>query len=277
MALKVGDGHALSPEQSHFLTSLAYQAATAIERAKLVTDIAQARLQTETEKLRTSLLSSISHDLREPLDNIIAIARGLRSEEIILSPVEQRAQITFIAHEADRLDRFIENLLDMTELVTGNIRLNLQPTDLRLVIEQALTRFSSPAEKHILRFDCAENLPLIEGDAKALHRVFVNLIENACAFSPPDQPITIVAERKGSGIKITITDRGAGIPDNERERVFDMFYRIKKETFNGAGLGLSICRGFIEGHHGKIIARSGEGGVGTSIIIRLPIRAAPQS
>jgi two-component system sensor histidine kinase KdpD len=259
------------------LASLAYQSASAIERAKLVTDVAQARLQTETEKLRASLLSSISHDLRVPLDSIILTARSLSNGWDTLPSEERHSLVGTIEQESDRLDRFVENLLDMTELVTGNMHFNRQPTDVRLLIDKALTRLSRRIKERVVNFDCADKLPLIEGDADTLRRVFVNVIENACSYSTPDQPIKIEARQDVSDIKIIITDHGPGIPESESERVFDMFYRIKKSSavagsVAGAGLGLSICRGFIEAHHGHIHAQSGEDGSGTSIIIRLPIK-----
>ena len=141
----------------------------------------------------------------------------MRDGENNLSPAEQSRQINLIAQEADRLGHFIENLLDMTELVTGNVRFTFLPVDLRLLIEQAIAQFSHQVEQRTIQFTCDDDFPIISCDAKALHRVFVNLIENACTFSPPDQPISIFAERKGYSVKIIITDRGAGIPENERE------------------------------------------------------------
>ena len=120
---------------------------------------------------------------------------------------------------------------------------------------------------------------MIEADSDTLRRVFVNVIENACAYSLPDQPITIVVKQDGRDVKIAVTDQGLGIPESERERVFDMFYRIKKgggvDSVAGVGLGLSICRGFVEAHQGHISAQSGKGGVGTSIVIRLPVTNEP--
>jgi two-component system sensor histidine kinase KdpD len=273
LAIRLEKDAQLSSEQSHFLSSLAYQAAAAIERASLVTDIAQARLQTETEKLRASLLSSISHDLRGPLDSIVLTARTLNKDWQDIPATEQRGLIALIEQESDRLDRFVENLLDMTELVTGSLRFERKPTDLRLLIDEALRRLSRHIEKRTLTFDCDDHLPLVDADANALRRVFINLIENACSYSPADQPIMITAHADSSDIRITVTDRGAGIPESERERVFDMFYRLKSGSISGAGLGLSICRGFIEAHQGSITAKTGDYGKGTSIIIRVPVKA----
>ncbi|MDR3423935.1 MAG: sensor histidine kinase KdpD [Alphaproteobacteria bacterium] len=279
LAVRTEDGSALTSSQNHFLTSLAYQSASAIERAKLVTDVAQARLQSETEKLRASLLSSISRDLRAPLDSIIFTVQSLNKSWNETPPDEQRALVGHIEQESDRLDRFVENLLDMTELVAGGMRFHFQPTQVRDLIDKALTRLARRVKERVVNLDCAQDLPLIEADGAALHRVFVNVIENACSYSTPDEPIHIAVWREGSDIKITITDRGPGIPESERQNVFDMFYRIKKSDavtgpVEGVGLGLSICRGFIEAHQGRINAQSGESGIGTSIIIRLPISGA---
>lgn len=277
LAIRVETGGALSSEQNHFLISLAYQAATAIERAQLVTDIAQARLQTETEKLRASLLSSISHDLRAPLDKIIFTAEHLYKMWNDIPVDQQRPQVGLIEQEAKRLDRFVENLLDMAELVTGSIRINRKPTDLRNLINQAMARLEDRIEDRVINLDIAQDIPLIEGDEDALRRVFVNLIENACSYSAPDQPVSITLRKEGSEVKITVTDRGPGIPEAERERVFDMFYRVKDRSLvspvMGAGLGLSICRGFVEAHQGHISAQTGDDGIGTTIIVRLPISA----
>ncbi len=277
LAVQTEDGEALTSAQDHFLASLAYQAASAIERAKLVTDVAHARLQTETERLHTSLLSSISRDLREPLDNIIATSRALSNEWKAVPPEKCFELVAHIEEESDRLDRFVENLLDMTELVTESVPYNRRPMALGDVLQKAMTRLSRQLTGRHVVFDCPKDIPLIHADPDILCRVFINVIENACAFSLPDQPIKIAVRREGSTIKMTITDKGIGIPESERHRIFDMFYSVKKDASEtdivktGIGLGLSICRGFIAGHQGHISAHAGEGGIGTTIAIRLPI------
>ncbi|MFA5041136.1 MAG: sensor histidine kinase KdpD [Bdellovibrionales bacterium] len=278
IAIKTNNGRTLTSSQGHYLLSLSYQVASAIERAKLVTDVAQARLQTEMEKLRTSLLSSVSHDMRVPLDSIILTSRNLSNDWNDIPPQERLVMVSQIEQESDRLDRFIENFLDMTELVTGNMHYNRKPTNLHDVIELAMARLDRRLKERQVTFDCPEDLPLIEADSTTLRRVFVNVIENACSYSLPDQPIKIIARQEGDFIKTVVSDRGVGIPESERQRVFDMFYRVKKDVASvgfiaGAGLGLSICRGFIEAHHGQITAQSGENGEGTSIIITIPIKA----
>jgi two-component system sensor histidine kinase KdpD len=277
LALRVEDGSALSVDQSSFLSSLVYQAASAIERARLVGDVAQARLQTETEKLRASFLSSISHDLRTPLDSIIVTARNLNNGWDNIATAEKHRLVGSIEAESDSLDRFVQNLLDMTELVTGNMRLVRKSINIRVLIGEALARLSRQIGSRPMRFDCADNLPIVEGDEDTLRRVFVNVIENACKYSPPEEMVTIAARLEGVDVKVTVSDRGPGIPQDERQRVFDMFYRIKNGVIGGAGLGLSICRGFVEAHGGNIAAHPGEDNIGTMIVVRLPGTIEPDT
>jgi len=124
-----------------------------------------------------------------------------------------------------------------------------------------------------LRIDIPDHLPPIEGDLAILERVLANILDNACKYAPAEQPITITARREAHYVRITVTDRGPGIPEEERERVFDMFYRVKvgATPTTGAGLGLAICRGFVEAHEGRISAMPGADGVGTQIVVRLPV------
>lgn len=274
IAIKPERNTALTAEQNLFLSSLAYQAAAAIERARLATDVEQARLQSETEKLRANLLSSISRDLRGPLDQIISTSRNLHKRWNEIEPDQHQKLVISIEAEAERLDRFVQNLLDMTELVTGAVRLSRQPIAVQLLLSNVLAHLSRQTAGRTVRVDCPAVLPDLDGDPALLQRVLINVIENACAYSPPDQPIFITVQPRGAHLKITVTDHGPGIPESERERVFDMFYRIKsgaaQNASGGVGLGLSICRGFVEAHQGSIKAKPGDNGVGTSIVIRLP-------
>ncbi|MFY9288106.1 MAG: sensor histidine kinase KdpD [Alphaproteobacteria bacterium] len=262
-----------SPDQEHFLVSMASQSAIAIERAKLVTDIAQARLQTETERLRASLLSSISHDLRTPLVAILGATTSLRDYWDKFDDKTRRDLFATIEDESDRLNRFVQNLLDMTQLVSGGLKLKRQPTDIQDLVGSALSKWRKQLGDRPLRLDIPNDLPLIDGDLAILERVLINIIDNACKYAPQDQPITINARREAHYLRLTITDRGPGIPEEDRDRVFDMFYRVKigSTPASGAGLGLAICRGFIEVHGGRIMAQPGPDGMGTQITIRLPV------
>ena len=271
LALQPEHGEPLTPDQETFLSSLAAQSAVAIERAKLTGDIAQARLQTETERLRSSLLSSISHDLRTPLVAILGATTSLRDYWDKFDDKSRSDLFGTIEDESERLNRFVQNLLDMTQLVSGGLKLKHQPTDVEDLIGSALTKLRKQIAKSPLRLDIPEDLPAIDGDFTILEHVLVNILDNACKYAPIDQPLTITARREAQYVRITITDRGPGIPESERERVFDMFYRVKigSTPSSGAGLGLAICRGFIEAHGGRIFAETGPDGVGTQIVIRL--------
>jgi len=273
LAVRTESSTPLSSDQEHFLTSMASQSAIAIERTKLTADIAQARLQTETERLRSSLLSSISHDLRTPLVAILGATTSLRDYWDKFDDKSRRDLFATIEDESDRLNRFVQNLLDMTKLVSGALQPKHQPTDVQDLVGSALGKWRKQLGDRPLRLDIPEDLPPVDGDLAILERVLINIIDNACKYAPADQPLTITARREAHYVRLTITDRGPGIPENERDRVFDMFYRVKigSAPSSGAGLGLAICRGFIEAHGGRIAAQPGIDGVGTQIVIRLPI------
>jgi two-component system sensor histidine kinase KdpD len=273
LAVHPNEGSGLTPDQQHFLTSMSSQSAIAIERTKLVADIAHARLQTETERLRASLLSSISHDLRTPLVAILGATTSLRDYWDKFDDKSRRDLFATIEDESDRLNRFVQNLLDMTQLVSGGLAPKRQPTDVQDLIGSALTKLRKQLGDRPLRLSIPDDLPHVDGDMSILERVMVNVIDNACKYAPADQPISINAKREANYVRLTITDRGPGIPEEEYERVFDMFYRVKvgSAPSSGAGLGLAICRGFIEAHSGRITAQPGPDGIGTQIVIRLPV------
>jgi two-component system sensor histidine kinase KdpD len=266
------DSGSFTLDQENFLISLASQSAVAIERVRLVEDIEGARLQTETERLRASLLSSISHDIRAPLLAIMGTVNSLRSSWERYDDKMRQKMLATLEDETASLSHFIDNLLDMTQLVSGGLKLRRQPLDIRNAINGALTLLRKALDERPMRIDITADVPLVDADAIILERVLVNIIDNACKFAPLDQPITISAGRDGPDVRVTITDRGSGIPEDERERVFDMFYRVKGRgvPLNGAGLGLAICRGFVEAHGGQITALPGSDGIGTQIVLRLP-------
>jgi two-component system sensor histidine kinase KdpD len=272
LAVRPDDG-GFTPDQEHFLISLASQSAIAVERAKLVTDIEEARLQTESERLRSSLLSSVSHDLRTPLVAILGATTSLRDYWDRFDDRMRRELFATIEDEAYRLNRFVQNLLDMTQLVAGGLKLKRQATDVQDLVGSALIKLRKQMGNRPLRLDIPVDMPAVDGDLTILERVLVNIIDNACKYAPIDQPITITARREAHYVRLTIADRGPGIPEEEHERVFDMFYRVKIGTSptSGAGLGLAICRGFIEAHGGRILAQPGTDGIGTQIVVRLPV------
>jgi two-component system sensor histidine kinase KdpD len=268
----------LAPEDSRLLGVLADQAAVAIERTTLVADVEAARLATETERLRSALLSSLSHDLRTPLVSILGAATSLIKYDDALNPKDRRELSTTIQDEAERLNRFVQNLLDMTKLGSGALKPNADWADLRDVVHAAIERSGRLLQGRQVKIDIDPALPLLCLDSVLMEQVFFNLLDNACKYSPPGSTVTVWARgRKGQAL-IEVCDQGAGIPEADRQRVFDMFYRVEqtdKQTA-GTGLGLAICRGIVEGHGGTIKAEPGLHGTGTCIVIHLPIGQPPK-
>lgn len=262
-----------SPDQLRLLEILADQGAVAIERTTLVGDIEAARVATERERLRSALLSSLSHDLRTPLVSIMGAASSLLSLEGKLDAESSRDLTLTIQDEAERLNRFVQNLLDMTRLGTGALKPRADWADVRDVVAAAVARARRIARAHAIQVDIDSQMPLLCVDAVLLEQAFFNLLDNACKYAPPNTAIKIWAKKTAEHIAIEVSDQGPGIPPEDREKVFDMFYRVQ-QTDNqtaGTGLGLAICRGIVEAHGGTIRAESGLHGTGTCIIIHLPL------
>ncbi|MGF7207897.1 two-component system sensor histidine kinase KdpD [Skermanella aerolata] len=273
-----GRDRPLSPEDSRLLGTLADQAAVAIERTNLVSDIENARLATETERLRSALLSSLSHDLRTPLASILGAASSLISYEGSLNAADRLDLTQTIQDEAERLNRFVQNLLDMTRLGSGKLKPRTDWVDLRDVIGSAVERAAKLLRRRQVRVEIDPALPLLRLDAMLMEQVIFNLIDNACKYSPAGTPVTVwTALRHGHAV-VEVCDQGPGIPAEDRERVFDMFYRVEEGDSRaaGTGLGLAICRGIVEAHGGRIAAQPGLNGAGTCIVIRLPVADADQ-
>ena len=268
----------LAPEDSRLLETLADQAAVALERTILVADVEAARLATETERLRSALLSSLSHDLRTPLVSILGAATSLINYGEDLDPKDRRDLAGTIQDEAERLNRFVQNLLDMTKLGSGALKPNADWADLHDVIRAAVERSGRLLQGRQVKIDVDSQLPLLRIDSVLMEQVFFNLVDNACKYSPPGSTVTVWGRaRKGQAL-VEVCDQGAGIPEADRQRVFDMFYRVEatdKQTA-GTGLGLAICRGIVEAHGGKIAAEPGLHGAGTCIVLHLPLGEQPK-
>lgn len=271
-------GRLLSPEESRLLDTLADQAALAIERTNLVADIEHARLATETERLRSALLSSLSHDLRTPLVSILGAASSLVSYEGTLKPADRLELAQTIQEEAERLNRFVQNLLDMTRLGSGQLRPRADWVDLRDVVASAIERAKKLLRRRTVKVEIDPAVPLLRLDAMLMEQVVFNLIDNACKYSPPGTPVTVWTVLRGDWVIVEVCDQGPGISPEDRERIFDMFYRVEEGDSRtaGTGLGLAICRGIVEAHGGRISAQPGLNGAGTCIVMRLPAAAPPE-
>jgi two-component system, OmpR family, sensor histidine kinase KdpD len=246
----------LRPDERRLLDALMDQAAVAIERVRLAGQINEARLAAETERLRAALLTSLSHDLKTPLASILGSVTSLRQYRDVLNPPERDALASTIQEEAERLSRFVANLLDMTKIESGAIELDRNLVDIDEVVGAALQRVSGMLSEHRIAVELEAELPMLKLDVMLFEQVLVNLLDNAAKYSPPASQITIRARRTFSSIVIEILDEGPGIPQDRLERVFEKFHRVKQEDRQraGTGLGLAICRGFVDALGGRIVA-----------------------
>ena len=263
-------GVLLTPEQSQTFNAFAYQAALAIERATLTEQARQAALLQATEKLQTALLNSISHDLRTPLVSITGALSSLREETLQLDPKDRKSLLDTAYGEAERLNRLVGNLLNMTRLEANAIHLRREPSDIQDAIGAALNQLEERLGTKPVEVKIPDDLQLISLDFALFVQALVNLIDNSVKYSSMDTSIEINVSQTNNEIKIEISDRGIGIPSEDLEKVFDKFYRVSRpESVNGTGLGLAICKGIIELHGGTIFAKNRAGG-GTTISISLP-------
>lgn len=276
----IGPGEAtgmLAPEQRRLLESFASLAAVAIERAQLAQAAQEKDVLAATEKLQTALLNSISHDLRTPLVSITGALSSLEEDGKALDDRTRHSLVANARTEADRLNRLVDNLLDMTRLEAGAIHIHRQLSDVQDVIGVALEQSHAALARHPLTVQVPPDLPLVPLDPQLMVQVLTNLLDNASKYSAPDTPIEISAQRIRDAVEVRVADRGIGIPPADLDRVFDKFYRVKHpENISGTGMGLSICRGIVEAHGGAIHAVPRDGG-GTILAFTLPLtRVAEQ-
>ncbi len=266
-------GPLLTPDERRLLDALADQAAVAIERISLARGLAEARVLAETERLRGALLTSISHDLRTPLASILGTVSSLRSYADRYDASEREELLATLQDEAERLNRFVGNLLDMTRLESGAIELKLDLADVAEIVGTALERAGSVLARHRVEVAIAADLPMLRLDALLFEQVLFNLLDNAAKYAPPGGRIDIHARRDGDVVAIAVVDEGPGIPSADLERVFDKFYRVQAQDRRraGTGLGLAICRGFVEAQGGRIDAQNRRDRSGAVLTIRIPV------
>jgi two-component system sensor histidine kinase KdpD len=266
-------GPLLTPDQQRLLDALADQAALAIERVNLARDLHLARLQVETDRLRSALLTSISHDLRTPLASILGSATSLRSQDAILDTPTKESLLGTIIEESDRLNRFIGNLLDMTRLESGALKPRSALNELSDVIGAALQRASKILAAHRIEVDLPANLPLLSLDVVLFEQVLFNLLDNAAKHAPIGSLITIDASQDHDTVMLRIIDEGEGIPAGDVDKIFEKFYRAGggDRRRAGTGLGLAICRGFVEAMDGTITALNRADRQGAMFVITLPV------
>ncbi|HEX4026067.1 MAG TPA: sensor histidine kinase KdpD [Rhizomicrobium sp.] len=265
------EGQLLAPDQRRLLDSLSDQTALAIERLHLAEEADRSRVAAETERLRNALLTSISHDLRTPLASILGSASSLKAYRDSLGVGEQNELIGTIQEEAERLNHFIANLLDMTRLESGALAPNLSLIDLDDVVGSVLRR--APTQNHKLALELEPGLPMLRLDPVLFEQVLFNLLDNAAKYAAPGTTITLRARREGGAVRVQVLDEGPGLPEEDRERVFDKFYRVRvaDKKRAGTGLGLAIARGFMEAMGGTITAANRSDHSGAIFTLTLPV------
>jgi two-component system sensor histidine kinase KdpD len=265
-------GPILTPEQQRLLDALVDQGALAIERVHLVEEIDKARLDAETDRLRQALLTSISHDLRTPLASVLGSAQVLRDLDGKIDPATRSDLIGTIIEEAERLNRFIANLLDMTRLESGAVTPKLVPHDLSDLVGTALQRASKILATHRVDTDLPATLPPVAVDAVLFEQVLFNLLDNAAKYTPEGSTIMLRAQQDGGVVRLDVRDQGPGIPPAELERIFDKFYRAQKgdRVRPGTGLGLAIARGLLEAMGGRLTAANRTEGSGAVFSLNIP-------
>jgi two-component system sensor histidine kinase KdpD len=263
----------VTPQQRRLLNALIDQTAIAIERFDLAADINQARVQAETERLRAALLSSLSHDLRTPLASILGSITALRSYDHLYDAVARDELLATAEDEAERLTRFVANLLDMTRLESGVIKPKPEAVDVEDMIGTVLRRATKVLEHHKVKVALAPDVPEISVDHTLMEHVLFNLLDNAAKYAPPDTEIVLEAKRDRAMVLIAVSDSGPGIDPDDLDLIFDKFYRANAGDRHGAGtgLGLSICRGFLEVMGGSISATNRPGHSGAVFTVSVQI------
>jgi two-component system sensor histidine kinase KdpD len=264
-------GSQLSLEQRQSLLSFADQAALAIERATLGEQAKQAELLSAADKLQTALLNSISHDLRTPLVSITGALSTLEQDDRQVDGSAQRSLVRTAREEADRLNRLVGNLLDMTRLEAGALKIRREPCDAEDLIGTALGQMEDRLHGRNVLVRVEPDTQLVSADFVLIVHVLTNLLDNALKYSTPESPLEVRARPVEKAVEIIVMDRGIGIPKDDLERVFDKFYRVQRpQQVTGTGLGLAICKGIVEAHGGRIWAEERPGG-GTCLQMTLPV------
>ena len=270
------NGPLLTPDQRHLLDALADQGALAIERVHLVEDIDRVKRAAEADRLRSALLTSVSHDLKTPLSSIIGAAGALRDLTASLGDGAKAELLTVIIEESERLNRFIANLLDMTRLESGAVMPNAAPHDISDIVGTAIQRAAKILAGHRLVVDVNSELPMVNVDAVLFEQVLFNLLDNAAKYAPASTPITLRSWRDHNELRFSVEDQGPAISEAERERIFEPFFRgeHRPSGIRGTGLGLSTARQLAELQRGRMCYETTGTGRGR-FVLSLPAADVP--
>lgn len=266
-------------DERRLLTTFANQVALAIDRARLIEEATRAAALEEADHLKSALLAAVSHDLRTPLASIKASATSLLQEDVPWDAATRREFLVAIDEETDRLARLVANLLDLTRIQGGALKPDKGWYEIGEVIARVTDRLAPLLAAHPIRVAVAPDLPLIAFDFVEIAQVIANLIENAAKYSESGTDIAVVAAREGDVVRVSVADRGPGISATDLPHVFDTFYRVRRTgragTIHGTGIGLAICKGFVEAHGGTITVAS-RVGEGSTFTFTLPITPTPE-
>lgn len=274
VSMDAGEVHE-QQEQLRLLEACGGLAAGAIARVKLAEEARLAQITAESERIRTALLDSVSHELRTPLTAIIGSATGLLENDALFTPEDRRELTGNIRDGALRMNRLVTNLLGMVRLESGMLQLNRKWCDVGDMISVVLTQVREFSPHRNLQVELPDEPAYIYGDEVLLEQVLVNIVSNAIKYSPDESQIviTVASDKSPSQLTIWVADQGIGIPEAERTRIFDKFYRSEStQHVTGTGLGLAICKGIVEVHGGTIVAEPNPGG-GTRMRIDIPLEA----
>ncbi|WP_437901411.1 DUF4118 domain-containing protein [Sorangium sp. So ce124] len=269
-----GSWQSLDLGRRELLGAFATQTSLALERALLARQAQRAQLHAQAEELRNALLSSVSHDLRTPLATITGVAGALLDEGAALDPAARRDLTQTVLEEAQRLERLVRNLLDMTRLESGALAVKKEWLPLEEIVGAALNRVEERLEGREVSIELDRATELVPMDGVLMEQVLINLLENALKYSPAGSPIGIRGFTERSTAMLEIMDRGPGLPPGEEETIFEKFHRGRGQTQRGLGLGLTICRGIVAAHGGQITAEDRPHG-GAVFRVTLPIEGRP--
>ena len=257
-----------SPPSEHIVRAIVNLVAITIEKARAIEDASHAEAARQSELLKAALLDSLAHDLKTPLTSIKAAVTSLLGT----SDAGQHELLTIINEEADRLNRLAAEVIEMARIEAGRLHLEKASVSVAALVDQAIAGFTAPLDPRRVAVEIEEGLPQGEGDAELILRVVRQLVENALKYSPPGSPLSVSARLKNGKIVIGVADRGPGIEDNERFRIFEKFYRGRAHRYGteGTGMGLAIAKGIVEAHGERIWVES-EPGRGSAFYFTLPV------
>jgi two-component system, OmpR family, sensor histidine kinase KdpD len=264
---------AISPEEERLLQAFAEQGVLALERARLARAATQTKLLEESDRLKTAILSSVSHELRSPLAAIKAAVTSLRSGDVEWSSETTAELLAVIEEDTDQLNQLVGNLLDMSRLEAGALQLQRRWNVLLEIIREAIRRVQQEIKQRPIQVEVSEDLPLVPVDFELMVHVFTNLLSNSLKYSPEDTVVLVQAQpRDNQTLLVQVQNQGPGVPEADLERIFDKFHRITSaERITGTGLGLSICKGIVEAHGGRIWAENLADGFAFLLTIPLSI------